>query len=166
MALTRAKKFVQLSYTTSRFRWGQLIDCEPSRFLKEIDDSYLDWHFQKRKPSSMPNKKASINYKINTNKYSFTKRSTNDNKQKINVTAKFIPKNLIKANIATNKTSSKLDNSHLLQAGMQVEHVKFGKGKILQIEGTTGNKKAIVFFQSVGQKQLLLKFAKLKIIDL
>ena len=57
VALTRAKKFAQLSYTTSRFRWGQLIDCEPSRFLKEIDDSYLDWHFQKRKPSSIPNKK-------------------------------------------------------------------------------------------------------------
>ena len=58
VALTRAKKFAQLSYTTSRFRWGQLIDCEPSRFLKEIDDSYLDWHFQKRKPSSMPKQKS------------------------------------------------------------------------------------------------------------
>ena len=56
------------------------------------------------------------------------------------------------------------NNSHLLQVGMQVEHIKFGKGKILQIEGTAGNKKAIVFFQSVGQKQLLLKFARLKII--
>ena len=56
------------------------------------------------------------------------------------------------------------NNSHLLQIGMQVEHIKFGQGKILQIEGSAGNKKAIVFFQSVGQKQLLLKFAKLKII--
>ena len=164
VALTRAEKFAQLSYTTSRFRWGQLIDCEPSRFLKEIDDSYLDWHFQKRKPSNMPNNKPSFNYKINTNKHSFTKRSSNDGKPKVNVTTKFTPRNLTKANTAANKTANGPDNSHLLQAGMQVEHIKFGKGKILQIEGSAGNKKAIVFFQSVGQKQLLLKFAKLKII--
>ena len=57
------------------------------------------------------------------------------------------------------------NNNHLLQVGMQVEHIKFGQGKILQIEGSSGNKKAIVFFQSVGKKQLLLKFAKLKIIS-
>lgn len=166
VALTRAEKFAQLSYTISRFRWGQLIDCEPSRFLKEIDDSYLDWHFQKRKPSSMPSNKPSFNYKINTNKRSFTKRNTNNVKPKGNVTAKFTPNNLTKENTAANKTASGPDNSHLLQAGMQVEHIKFGKGKILQIEGYAGNKKAIVFFQSVGQKKLLLKFAKLKIIGL
>ena len=164
VALTRAKKFAQLSYTTSRFRWGQLIDCEPSRFLKEIDDSYLDWHFQKRKSSSMLNNKLSVNYKINANKRSFTKRGANGDKSKINVTEKFTPRNFIKANTFANKTASGTDNSHLLKAGMQVEHIKFGKGKILQIEESTGNKKAIVFFQSVGQKQLLLKFAKLKII--
>ena len=162
VALTRAKKFAQLSYTTSRFRWGQLIDCEPSRFLKEIDDSYLDWHFQKRKP--LINNKASINYKINTNKRSFTKRSKYDGKPNVNVTAKFTPRNLTNASTAANKTANGPNNSHLLQVGMQVEHIKFGKGKILQIEGSTANKKAIVFFQSVGQKQLLLKFAKLKII--
>ena len=164
VALTRAEKFAQISYTTSRFRWGQLIDCEPSRFLKEIDDSYLDWQFQKRKPSSMPNNKPSFNYKINANKHSFTKRSNNDGKPKLNVTSKFTPRNLIKVNTVANKTAYGPNNSHLLQAGMQVEHLKFGKGKILQIEGSAGNKKAIVFFQSVGQKQLLLKFAKLKII--
>lgn len=164
VALTRAEKFVQLSYTTSRFRWGQIIDCEPSRFLQEIDDDYLDWHFQKRKPSGMPSKKPSFNYKINTNKLSFTKKNTKDKKTKANVTAKFTPRNLTKAQTAANKTASGPDKSHLLQSGMQVEHVKFGKGEVLEIEGNAGNKKAIVFFQSVGQKQLLLKFAKLKII--
>ena len=164
VALTRAKKFAQLSYTTSRFRWGQLIDCEPSRFLKEIDDSYLDWHFQKRKSNSMSNNKSYLNYKINANKSSFTKKGNNVGKSKINVTAKFTPRNLTKANTYANKTAHETDNSHLLKAGMQVEHIKFGKGKILQIEESMGNKKAIVFFQSVGQKQLLLKFAKLKII--
>ena len=66
VALTRAEKFAQLSYTTSRFRWGQLIDCEPSRFLHEIDETYLDWHFQKQRPSGMPKNKTPFNYKIKT----------------------------------------------------------------------------------------------------
>ena len=55
--------------------------------------------------------------------------------------------------------------AYLLQAGMLVEHLKFGVGKIIQIDNESGNKKAVVFFKSVGQKQLLLKFAKLKIIN-
>ena len=51
-----------------------------------------------------------------------------------------------------------------LQAGMEVEHQRFGKGKVLSVEGLGGNKKATVFFTNVGQKQLLLKFAKLTLI--
>ena len=47
---------------------------------------------------------------------------------------------------------------------MEVEHIKFGKGKILSIEGINGNKTATIFFQNIGQKKLLLKFAKLKVI--
>ena len=51
-----------------------------------------------------------------------------------------------------------------LQTGMEVEHAKFGKGKVINVEGRDSNKKATVFFNGVGQKQLLLKFAKLKIL--
>jgi DNA helicase-2/ATP-dependent DNA helicase PcrA len=47
--------------------------------------------------------------------------------------------------------------------GMTVEHQRFGEGKVLKIEGVPPNKKATVFFKNAGQKQLLLKFAKLKI---
>ena len=47
---------------------------------------------------------------------------------------------------------------------MEVEHAKFGKGKVISVEGEASNKKAVVFFNAVGQKQLLLKFAKLKIL--
>ena len=165
VALTRAEKFAQLSYTTSRFRWGQLIDCEPSRFLQEIDETYLDWHFQKQRPSGMPKNKTPFNYKINANKnqpFNFKKEA---NKPIINTTPKFTPSNLTKATIASKKSNHEPNNSHLLQSGMLVEHLKFGVGKIIQIDNESGNKKAVVFFKSVGQKQLLLKFAKLKIIN-
>ena len=51
-----------------------------------------------------------------------------------------------------------------IQTGMMVEHIRFGKGKVLNLEGEAPNIKATVFFKSTGQKQLLLKFAKLRII--
>ena len=51
-----------------------------------------------------------------------------------------------------------------LQVGMMVEHDRFGQGKVLQIEGEGSNRKATVFFPAVGQKQLLLKFAKLRVL--
>jgi DNA helicase-2/ATP-dependent DNA helicase PcrA len=56
------------------------------------------------------------------------------------------------------------DDMNHLQAGMMVEHERFGQGKVLQIEGEGSNRKATVFFPAVGQKQLLLKFAKLKLL--
>ena len=90
------------------------------------------------------------------------KRSTKDNKSNINNTSKFTPRNLTKANTAANKTENEPNNSHLLKVGMQVEHIKFGQGKILQIEGSAGNKKAIVFFQSVGQKQLFTQICQIE----
>ena len=48
VALTRAEETVQLSFATSRWRWGQLIDCESSRFIDEIDEKHLEWKYQKR----------------------------------------------------------------------------------------------------------------------
>jgi DNA helicase-2/ATP-dependent DNA helicase PcrA len=53
---------------------------------------------------------------------------------------------------------------HEIQVGVEVQHEKFGKGKVVKVEGESPNEKATVFFPSEGQKQLLLKFAKLKIV--
>ena len=160
VAITRAKKFVNLSYATSRWRWGQLTDCEPSRFLHEIDDEYLDWEIQKRE-NVKPQTKA--NLRLNVNKSYFNKPSAPS--KKANVTQKFTPKNLTKANVALTKTGHQSPNNQILQTGMNVSHDRFGKGKILQIEGQAGSKKATIFFEGNGQKTLLLKFAKLTIIN-
>jgi DNA helicase II / ATP-dependent DNA helicase PcrA len=161
VGITRAEKFVQLSYSTSRWRWGQLIDCEPSRFLEEIDETFLDWKFQiKRQKTEAPK----LKYKVNAKPNFYAKKKT-DTKPKVNVSPKYTPNNLSKLSSSTTKTHNIDNNSDLLQSGMTVEHERFGKGKILQIEGLAGNKKAVVFFEGIGQKQLLLKFAKLKIIN-
>jgi DNA helicase-2/ATP-dependent DNA helicase PcrA len=160
VAITRAEKFVNLSYATSRWRWGQLTDCEPSRFLHEIDDEFLDWEIQKRervKPQS------NTNLRLNVKKQYFNKPSPNSKKP--NITQKYTPQNLTKANVAMSKAGDHSSSNTLLQTGMNVSHERFGKGKILQIEGQAGNKKATIFFEGNGQKTLLLKFAKLTIIN-
>ena len=157
MALTRAKKKVQLSYATCRWRWGQLIDCEPSRFLQEIDEEFLDWQYQTKR--NFQTKTKGIPFRDNTNKH-FVK----PNRPKTKFIPKQTPNYLTKANAAMSKIGSENIKNQQLQEGMRVNHERFGQGKILQIEGLSDNKKAIIFFDGLGQKTLLLKFAKLDII--
>ena len=152
VAITRAEKRLFLSFATSRFKWGQFIDCEASRFISELDDSFLEKH-----ELELKKKKEFSPHKI----YAKTKYS----KKPISApTKKFIaPKNLTNINRIKNISINGSDLSEI-QTGMQVKHASFGKGKVLSIFGEGSNKKAMVFFTGIGQKQLLLKFAKLEII--
>ena len=152
VALTRAKKKIHLSYATSRWRWGQLIDCEPSRFLQEIDEEFLDWQFQTKR--NFQTKTKEIPFRDNT-KIPFI--TANPLKSKF--LTEQSPTNLTKANAAMSKVGNENTKNKQLQAGMHVNHERFGRGKILQIEGLSNNKKAIIFFDGLGQKTLLLKFA-------
>lgn len=147
VAITRAEKRLFLSFATSRFRWGQFIDCDASRFISELDDSFLE-----RRELVLKKKKEFSPHKI----YAKTKSKSSK---------KFAPpKNL--TNISKAKSipiiSSDLSN---IQSGSQVRHSRFGTGKVLNVSGEGANKKAMVFFTGIGQKQLLLKFAKLEIIN-
>ena len=159
VALTRAKKKIQLSYATSRWRWGQLTDCEPSRFLKEIDEEFLDWQYQTKR--NYQSKTKVIPFRDNTKKNPFVKA----NRPKTKFIPKQAPTHLTKANAAMSKFGSENTKNQQLQAGMRVNHERFGQGKILQIEGQSDNKKAIILFNGLGQKTLLLKFAKLEILS-
>ena len=158
VALTRAKKKVHLSYATSRWRWGQLIDCEPSRFLLEIDEEFLDWQFQTKR-----------NYESNTKAISFKNNTKKSLIKPNHPKTKSIPKNahtnLTKANAAMSKIGNESFKNKQLKVGMLVKHNRFGQGEILEIDGQTDNKKAIILFDKIGQKILLLKFAKLEIIE-
>ena len=145
VALTRAKQSAILSFAISRFRWGNLIQCEPSRFIEEIDPKFLDSEIPIKKYSS------SINSKINTPlKNSFSKPI----------------RNLKKIDNDTNSLKKYNNEKEIsnIKVGDHVIHERFGKGKILELNGDFPNTKATVFFPSAGQKQLLLKFAKLQLI--
>jgi len=140
VALTRAMQKVTLSYAESRYRWGQFTITEPSRFLEEIDEDLID------KP-----KKASV-HRVN--------HTTTPTANKSKPGFKSLSKSVLKNEEITFDAS----DTTALQTGMQVEHPKFGLGKVIVVEGDGPNKKATVYFNAIGKKNLLLRFAKLKII--
>ena len=153
VAITRAEKRLFLSFASSRFKWGQYTDCEPSRFISELDESFLEKH-----EITPKNKNDFSPHKI----YAKTKFKK---KEYSAATKKFIPpKNLTNINRAKDVSINESDLSKI-QTGMKVKHARFGEGKVLTISGDGADKKAGVFFSGIGLKQLLLKFAKLEILQ-
>ncbi len=152
VAITRAEKRLFLSFASTRFKWGQFIDCQPSRFISELDDIHLEKH------ELTPKKKKDFSpHKI----YAKTKFKR---KESSPTTKKFTPpNNFTNINRAKNISINESDLSKI-KNGMQVKHSRFGEGKVISISGEGSNKKATVFFTGIGQKMLLLKFAKLEIL--
>ena len=149
VALTRAQKEVNLSYVINRYRWGKLIDSEPSRFIDEIEEEYLNLIT----PSS--NQKSELSF--NNVNSSFNKNKIRYKKPKPN-----IPENYVRLKKANSKTNL-FDNK--LIVGNIVSHSRFGRGEVIKLEGIGNNIKAEIKFEKVGIKKLLLRFAKLKIIS-
>lgn len=152
VAITRAQKRLFFSYALTRYVHGQLNYCEPSRFLEEIDERFIE-----------------LPRKVKMGRDEPPQRFLSPSQQQSS-TPKMVPKTdpskLKKMGSAMHEAghpgSEELIRS--LQVGMQVQHERFGEGKVLSLEGEGPNRKATIFFPGVGQKQLLLKFAKLKII--
>ena len=156
VAMTRAKERAFLSYTLSRYRWGKLIDSEPSRFIEEIDSQYVDRIKTKEDYSFKPLIKASIF----------------DNPSEVKKDFKVKERTISSPTFSQLKKLRKIDNNQPLQVnqdvkglaeGMMVEHARFGKGVIENIEGKGQDRKALISFKDFGKKNLLLRFAKLKI---
>lgn len=162
VALTRAEKKVVLSYAESRFQWGNLNFCEPSRFLEEIEEKFLD----------LPGRSSRMKPALPSNPYKpVSNRNTRKMTSKPSTISGDAGKSTYKrikseaSGIVHRPTSNfKAAEINDLQSNMLVEHQRFGKGKILKIEGAGSNKKALVHFEKIGDKQLLLRFAKLRIV--
>ncbi len=166
VALTRAEKVAYLTYAQTRYRWGKLVDAEPSRFLEEIDDQYL--HYLTAKEPE-----PSINRFINADLFDDApkgirfQKPIQRKKMERNLVKKKeieIPKKLKKVSETTSGSSNINLFDGNIAVGNIVEHNRFGKGKILALEGKGPNKKAEIQFGTVGKKKLLLQFAKLKVI--
>jgi DNA helicase-2/ATP-dependent DNA helicase PcrA len=153
VAITRAENKLTLSYSTSRFKFGTLISCEPSRFLDEIDAQYLELDF-----TAKPANTGKMSFDDERNAWG--KREDTFSKPKAPVKTTSI---LAKAHVPS--PGFKPSDTSNLQVGMEVEHERFGFGKVISLEGNKPDIKATIFFKEIGQKQLLLKFAKLSIIN-
>jgi len=169
VAITRARKRVHISFAQNRYRWGTPTSCQPSRFLRDIDPKFLDMPAEASMRSKPANYDDYDDWDHNaSNTQRFKGGKTFSGKPGAKTTAAkpaFIPpKKPVTANRTVN-ADFKADNPDQIQSGMMVEHGLFGTGKVLQVEGIAPNRKATVFFQTLGEeKQLLLKFAKLRIV--
>jgi len=156
VAVTRAEKKLHLSYATSRYRWGTLNTCEPSRFLDELHPSCLELDFRPKEtaaPAKGSFRSERVAWQQNREADSFSKP-----KPKPMRTTAILPKAHVPTEgFAPSDTSG-------LQVGMEVEHERFGFGKVISLEGNKPDTKATIFFKELGQKQVLLKFAKLRIV--
>jgi DNA helicase-2/ATP-dependent DNA helicase PcrA len=142
VALTRAKKKVTITYAKTRYRWGKLNDCEPSRFIKEIDKTYTNYNLANSITGSLNNlmENNSIRFRNPKNKIQLKK-------------------------IKNNLSPSTFKSNYIdINKGDHIIHNRFGKGKVIETEGEGADKKAEVKFGSSGVKRILLKFAKYKLI--
>ena len=159
VAITRAEKELHLSFANSRYKWGSLIFCESSRFIDEIDEKFLEHTFSKNSPVRRTEQKSfEEEFGAYNKPKSFSK--TPVKKKPIQQPVQHTPKNLKRVSSATATVDSSAQNLDL-QKGTMVNHQKFGNGIVEHLE----NGKATINFQNVGNKQLLLKFAKLTIIN-
>ncbi len=168
VAITRARKRLYISHAQNRYRWGTPVMCQPSRFLRDIDPKFLEM------PEEAAPKMVTKDYPdaddwsaAYSSKPRFFKTNANGGGGNNNAGKKspmLVPK---KTMVTARKPDPgfKADSPDMIQPGMKVEHATFGTGKVLQIEGAEPNRKATVFFQDISEeKQLLLKFAKLRIL--
>ena len=151
VAITRAKENLFFSYARSRYRYGRLINCEPSRFIDEVDPGYL---------------------RVNT-RYGSRQPRLGDSEDTSNLSSGYA-RNLVKKRKSAPKKPPQYhkpsadfvaSDTAKLHEGMKVEHPKFGFGKVSKMDIQGANRKAKIIFENFGEKTLLLSFAKLRIIE-
>ena len=147
VAITRTQKRLFLTYALTRYRFGRLKNCEPSRFLDDVDQRYIKVSTKFGGLESVPPASQYAKNLVNGIKKTITSAPVSK------ASSYKAP-----ADFAPSDTSS-------LQTGMKVEHPKFGFGTVVQMDISGADRKAKIDFSEVGEKTLLLSFAKLRIVQ-
>lgn len=167
VAITRAEENCVLTYAKSRFRNGQSAMCSPSRFLKDIDVRFLDVPADSS-ADTFAAARERFQRPAFTSPFQQPRAVEKEEPSFISPVAQAQQRQRLTKVETTTSTpaSSSAPASDLsgLRVGAKVRHDRFGEGKVIAIEGDGGNAKATVAFTHFGQKQLLLKFARLTII--
>jgi DNA helicase-2/ATP-dependent DNA helicase PcrA len=178
VALTRAEHAAYLTYAHVRFRWGKLVDFEPSRFLDELDEKYLNVHIPVVAPSyrapqllldafDAPTSAIRAGEKHQrSNATGSTPGGPRDPRKAPTPKSSSTPTPLSMAAPGRFKPVESVQSGGQapldLSAGERVLHERFGAGTVTEISGETGDLRASVHFDNAGVKKLLLKFAKLQ----
>jgi len=159
VALTRSENQAWLSFAQQRFRWGKAEFCNPSRFIGEIDHQFLEIQNSRSIPQ-FRNQELMADRSNNHLQREETKyqppRKPDIAGQRIQISKSVLP---------SSSEPFQSDSPEKIKIGMFVEHERFGRGKVMNVEGKMPDIKAKVFFPNAGEKNLLLKFAKLRISD-
>ncbi len=165
VAITRAKKELVISYATQRYRWGKLIDTIPARFIKEISAKYLDitnapalqYNSKNTSQKSAGNFFNPKQYQKPT-PYTPTNRIPQPSPQNLRPLKK---RNYTTSESASQNTPQNLGNYNFIKPGAKVQHARFGVGTVIAIENPMPDTKVKINFPKVGEKTLLIKYAKL-----
>ena len=165
VALTRAEDQAYLTYAQNRYRWGKLIDAEPSRFLEEIDEKYVE---------DLTPIDNSYRYKplIDSDIFGDVDKTKLRQAKPTNGTPPTVGRpnesQLRKLRKLKPELSQPIGNTNTidpnLAEGALVNHTRFGKGKVIKIEGIGNDRKAEIQFEKGDIKKLLLRFAKLEVL--
>jgi len=165
VALTRAEKKAYLTHVESRYRWGKLIDADPSRFIGEIDEEFVEFMAPDDSYKFRPMLDTDIFGEVDKSRL----RQTKPRKGTPPPAHKPTEEQLRKLRRLRPKNSPKMTKSKTpmlqLNEGQTVEHNRFGVGQVLNIEGAGQDKKAEIDFDKGGIKKILLRFAKLKVLN-
>lgn len=154
VAITRAESRLFLTYANTRYKFGQLNYCDPSRFIQEVPESVISHHGEMRKPK--------IHQETSSKPFAgFTRQPFPGRKEAPTGS----PQNNSNTSQPENEEPFIADDPNGLQNGMDVIHEKFGDGKVVSIEGAGANKIASIHFNGYGIKKIMLKFARLKIVS-
>ncbi len=167
VALTRAEHQAYLTYAQSRYRWGKLVDSEPSRFIEEINSEYLEYmnpidSGYRYKPSM----DIDIFGDVDKSKLRLAKPTSGTPSEYIGKNEPNSSINIRRLKPLSSGASTSKNNvtDANLAVGNIVMHERFGKGEIIGLEGVGADKKAEIRFDVGGLKKLLLRFAKLNVI--
>jgi DNA helicase-2/ATP-dependent DNA helicase PcrA len=163
VAITRAEKYLWLSFVKQRSKWGKIEFCTPSRFLSEIDSQFLKMPLESDSGIFLKRKETQRK-RLEQHQYGHLEEtdSTVDNIKGVRLTGR------IKKMEELAKMNDKIFigvDPNLLNVNNKIKHQRFGIGTIIAIEGDDANKKAVITFDEHGTKTLLLRFAKLQIIE-
>jgi DNA helicase-2/ATP-dependent DNA helicase PcrA len=170
VVITRAKQRLWVSYANTRYKFGQVVQNEPSRFISELPEEHIDRSYAGggfRNQSGMPSASDRMRgWGNNSSSGSFDRGGFFGEPKKTNERPGYLPVQPVVPKPVAHQPSAdfKASDTSELKAGQKVEHQKFGFGEVLKMEGAAHNPIATIKFDLNGEKKIMLNYAKLRIV--